>query len=109
VRLVLFTTEPMSLSEANAMLSEAGFIRVMRLDEVRQVPSISAGDGQDGLQGAPRDAGRDTRHRVGRSVVEPDAGVCSCPPRTSPDRQNPKDIPRGECTRPAHRANQASI
>jgi long-chain-fatty-acid--[acyl-carrier-protein] ligase len=39
-RIVLFTTEPISLREANARLLEEGFRGVMRLDEVRQVDKI---------------------------------------------------------------------
>jgi long-chain-fatty-acid--[acyl-carrier-protein] ligase len=39
-RIVLFTTEPISLKEANARLQEEGFYGVMRLDEVRQVEKI---------------------------------------------------------------------
>jgi long-chain-fatty-acid--[acyl-carrier-protein] ligase len=39
-RIILFTTEPMTLREANARLMEAGFRGVMRLDEVRQVDQI---------------------------------------------------------------------
>jgi long-chain-fatty-acid--[acyl-carrier-protein] ligase len=39
-RIVLFTTEPISLREANAWLLEEGFRGVMRLDEVRRVPAI---------------------------------------------------------------------
>jgi long-chain-fatty-acid--[acyl-carrier-protein] ligase len=39
-RIVLFTTEPMSLRDANARLLEGGFRGVMRLDEVRQVERI---------------------------------------------------------------------
>jgi long-chain-fatty-acid--[acyl-carrier-protein] ligase len=39
-RIVLFTTEPITLREANARLLEAGFRGVMRLDEVRQVERI---------------------------------------------------------------------
>jgi long-chain-fatty-acid--[acyl-carrier-protein] ligase len=39
-RIVLFTTEPMTLREANAHLLEAGFRGVMRLDEVQQVEQI---------------------------------------------------------------------
>jgi long-chain-fatty-acid--[acyl-carrier-protein] ligase len=39
-RIVLFTTEPMTLREANARLLEVGFRGVMRLDEVRQVERI---------------------------------------------------------------------
>ena len=39
-RIVLFTTEPIALRDANAMLQEEGFRGVMRLDEVRQVEKI---------------------------------------------------------------------
>jgi long-chain-fatty-acid--[acyl-carrier-protein] ligase len=39
-RIVLFTTEPITLREANARLLEEGFRGVMRLDEVRQVDKI---------------------------------------------------------------------
>jgi long-chain-fatty-acid--[acyl-carrier-protein] ligase len=39
-RIVLFTTEPISLEQANAILQEAGFRGVMRLDEVRRVKAI---------------------------------------------------------------------
>jgi long-chain-fatty-acid--[acyl-carrier-protein] ligase len=39
-RIVLFTTEPIDLREANALLWEEGFRGVMRLDEVRPVASI---------------------------------------------------------------------
>jgi long-chain-fatty-acid--[acyl-carrier-protein] ligase len=39
-RIVLFTTKPISLREANALLLEKGFHGVMRLDEVRQVDRI---------------------------------------------------------------------
>jgi long-chain-fatty-acid--[acyl-carrier-protein] ligase len=39
-RIVLFTTESITLREANASLMEAGFRGVMRLDEVRQVEHI---------------------------------------------------------------------
>jgi long-chain-fatty-acid--[acyl-carrier-protein] ligase len=39
-RIVLFTTEPMKLADANAVLRQEGFHGVMRLDEVRQVKSI---------------------------------------------------------------------
>jgi long-chain-fatty-acid--[acyl-carrier-protein] ligase len=38
--IVLFTTEPIDLREANALLVEEGFRGVMRLDEVRRVASI---------------------------------------------------------------------
>jgi long-chain-fatty-acid--[acyl-carrier-protein] ligase len=39
-RIVLFTTEPLSLRDANARLLEEGFRGVMRLDEVRRVDAI---------------------------------------------------------------------
>jgi long-chain-fatty-acid--[acyl-carrier-protein] ligase len=39
-RIVLFTTEPYTLREANALLQQEGFRGVMRLDDVRQVESI---------------------------------------------------------------------
>jgi long-chain-fatty-acid--[acyl-carrier-protein] ligase len=39
-RIVLFTTEPINVRDANARLLEEGFRGVMRLDEVRQVKSI---------------------------------------------------------------------
>jgi len=39
-RIVLFTKEEMTLREANAILQEAGFRGVMRLDDVQQVESI---------------------------------------------------------------------
>lgn len=39
-RIVLFTTEPLTLAEANARLVTEGFRGVMRLDEVRQVDKI---------------------------------------------------------------------
>jgi long-chain-fatty-acid--[acyl-carrier-protein] ligase len=39
-RIVLFTTEPISLREANALLVKEGFHGVMRLDEVRRVEKI---------------------------------------------------------------------
>jgi acyl-CoA synthetase (AMP-forming)/AMP-acid ligase II/1-acyl-sn-glycerol-3-phosphate acyltransferase/acyl carrier protein len=41
-RIVLFTTENISVQEANAVLQKEGFRGVMRLDEVRQVKSIPA-------------------------------------------------------------------
>ena len=44
--IVLFTTEPITLREANALLHQAGFRGVMRLDEVRRVervPVLGAG------------------------------------------------------------------
>jgi long-chain-fatty-acid--[acyl-carrier-protein] ligase len=39
-RIVLFTTEPLSLRDANAKLLAEGFRGVMRLDEVRQIDKI---------------------------------------------------------------------
>jgi long-chain-fatty-acid--[acyl-carrier-protein] ligase len=39
-RIVLFTTENLSLSDANALLQQNGFRGVMRLDDVRRVPSL---------------------------------------------------------------------
>jgi len=39
-RIVLFTTQDIALREANAVLAEAGFRGVMRLDEVRRVDTI---------------------------------------------------------------------
>ena len=39
-RIVLFTTEPLSLREANAILQEEGFRGLYRLDEVRQVDKL---------------------------------------------------------------------
>jgi long-chain-fatty-acid--[acyl-carrier-protein] ligase len=39
-RIVLFTTEPIILKEANARLIEAGYRGVMRLDEVRRLEKI---------------------------------------------------------------------
>jgi long-chain-fatty-acid--[acyl-carrier-protein] ligase len=39
-RIVLFTTEPLDLRDANALLMKEGFHGVMRLDEVRRVEKI---------------------------------------------------------------------
>jgi long-chain-fatty-acid--[acyl-carrier-protein] ligase len=39
-RIVLFTTEPIDLREANALLIKEGFHGVMRLDEVRRVEKV---------------------------------------------------------------------
>jgi long-chain-fatty-acid--[acyl-carrier-protein] ligase len=39
-RVVLFSTEPLEVREANKVLEKEGFRGVMRLDEVRRVPSI---------------------------------------------------------------------
>jgi len=39
-RIVLFSTEPLNLRDANALLTAAGHRGVMRLDEVRQVEKI---------------------------------------------------------------------
>ncbi len=44
--IVLFTTEPILLQEANSLLAESGFRGVMRLDEVRrlnQIPLVGTG------------------------------------------------------------------
>jgi hypothetical protein len=38
--IVLFTTEAITLREANAILQEVGFRGVMRIDEVRRLESI---------------------------------------------------------------------
>ena len=38
--IVLFTTEQLSLSDANALLQQNGFRGVMRLDEVRKIDKI---------------------------------------------------------------------
>ncbi|MGL4422259.1 MAG: MFS transporter, partial [Gemmataceae bacterium] len=38
--ITLFTTVPITLAEANALLQAEGFRGVMRLDEVRELPSI---------------------------------------------------------------------
>jgi long-chain-fatty-acid--[acyl-carrier-protein] ligase len=40
VRIILFTTEPISLAEANSLLLQEGFRGVMRLDEVRRVDKL---------------------------------------------------------------------
>ena len=45
-RIVLFTTEPISVREANALLLKEGFHGVMRLDEVRRrdkIPTLGTG------------------------------------------------------------------
>lgn len=39
-RIVLFTTEPLTLRDANALLLQEGFHGVMRLDEVRRLERI---------------------------------------------------------------------
>jgi long-chain-fatty-acid--[acyl-carrier-protein] ligase len=39
-RIVLFTTEPLNLRDANALLQEEGHRGVMRLDEVHQVEKV---------------------------------------------------------------------
>ena len=52
-RIVLFTTEPLDLREANALLLKEGFHGVMRLDDVRRVEeNPGPGDRQDRLQAA---------------------------------------------------------
>ena len=50
-QVVLFTTEPLDLREANALLLREGFHGVMRLDEVRRMETDpDAGHRQDRLQ-----------------------------------------------------------
>lgn len=39
-KIVLFTTEPISLQDANRLLAEAGFHGIMRIDEVHQLDQI---------------------------------------------------------------------
>jgi long-chain-fatty-acid--[acyl-carrier-protein] ligase len=39
-RIVLFTTAELALADANALLTQAGFRGIMRLDEVRKVDTI---------------------------------------------------------------------
>ncbi len=39
-RIVLFSTQPITVMQANEVLEEAGFHGILRLDEVRQVPAI---------------------------------------------------------------------
>jgi long-chain-fatty-acid--[acyl-carrier-protein] ligase len=39
-RIVLFSTQPIALKDANAILAETGFRGVMRLDETRQIDKI---------------------------------------------------------------------
>jgi len=39
-RIVLFSTQPIALKEANAVLAESGFRGVMRLDETRQIDKV---------------------------------------------------------------------
>ena len=39
-KVVLFTTESISLREANELLSKEGFQGVMRLDDVQTIPSL---------------------------------------------------------------------
>lgn len=44
--IVLFTTEPISVQDANSLLAESGFRGVMRLDEVQhlnQIPLMGTG------------------------------------------------------------------
>ena len=38
--IVLFTTEPISVAEANSLLLQEGFRGVMRVDEVRRVDKL---------------------------------------------------------------------
>ena len=55
---MLFTTEELTLHDANALLAEEGFRGVMRLDGVRKVERVPVlGDGEDRLQSAAGDAG----------------------------------------------------
>jgi long-chain-fatty-acid--[acyl-carrier-protein] ligase len=45
-RIVLFTTEPLTIRDANTLLQQEGFRGVMRLDEVRhveQIPTLGTG------------------------------------------------------------------
>jgi long-chain-fatty-acid--[acyl-carrier-protein] ligase len=72
--IVLFTTEPISLRDANALLLKEGFHGVMRLDEVRHVEAIPVlGTGK-------------TDYKHLRSLVTEDAGARAsavegrCPP-----------------------------
>ncbi len=39
-KIVLFTTEPITLKDANALLQKEGFHGVMRLDEVRRLDKL---------------------------------------------------------------------
>ena len=39
-RIVLFTTEPITLRDANALLQQEGFRGVMRLDEVKKLDKL---------------------------------------------------------------------
>ena len=39
-RIVLFTTEPITLRDANALLQQEGFRGVMRLDDVKQMDKL---------------------------------------------------------------------
>lgn len=60
-QIVLFTTEPLTLRDANALLQQEGFRGVMRLDEVRQVEQIPVlGSGK-------------TDYKVLRGTIEADA------------------------------------
>jgi long-chain-fatty-acid--[acyl-carrier-protein] ligase len=64
--IVLFTTEPITLKEANARLSAAGFRGVMRLDEVRRLDKIPVlGMGKTDYQRLRAMMATQTRTRVG--------------------------------------------
>jgi long-chain-fatty-acid--[acyl-carrier-protein] ligase len=68
-RIVLFTTEPISLEEANRLLWDEGFRGVMRLDEVRPVKAIPVlGTGK-------------TDYKVLRQWLTTDEGAEAPPPR----------------------------
>ena len=73
-RVVLFTTEAITLREANEVLLREGFQGVMRLDEVRaRGRAAGAGHGQDGLQGA---AGADRGERCDGGRGDAVGGLC---------------------------------
>jgi long-chain-fatty-acid--[acyl-carrier-protein] ligase len=53
-RIVLFTTEPIGLRDANALLQAEGHRGVMRLDDVKQIEKIpTLGTGKDGASAGP--------------------------------------------------------
>ena len=69
--IVLFTTEPITIKEANALLFEVGFRGVMRLDEVRRLDTIPVlGTGK-------------IDYRPLRAMITTRLGLW-CSPRTSP-------------------------
>jgi len=54
-RIVLFTTVDLKLAEANALLAQAGFRGIMRLDDVRRMDVLPLlGTGKNRLQNPPR-------------------------------------------------------